>query len=182
MSAGRSEPRRNPARPCCFFARSAPPSRKIREIERTNYWKRKIANMSKSLDKPPRNPARGQAKRRLKRSGWSPERRARQAELISAAKPWSKSTGPKTGAGRARSATNVLKHGFRSRPFIERIREERRLVRLAAQTIALAKMFLRNTRCELPFPPPRAGEVLSTISCEAERGRGRPCLPDRPPP
>ena len=182
MSAGRSEPRRNPARPCCFFARSAPPSRKIREIERTNYWKRKIANMSKSLDKPPRNPARGQAKRRLKRSGWSPERRARQAELIRAAKPWSKSTGPKTGAGKTRSAANALKHGYRSRPFIERIREERRLVRLAAQTIALAKVFLGKTRSQMHFPPLRAGEVLSTISCEAEGGGAHPCLWQRPPP
>ena len=146
--------------------------------------------MTKHLDKPPRKAARGPSKRRPKRSGWSPERRARQAEVIRALQPWKKSTGPRTDAGKARTAANALKHGFRSRPFIERIREERRLVRLAAQTIALAKLLLRTRRGAIPFPIPTAGEGLppiysgvpSTISCEAERGHGRPCLPDRPPP
>jgi len=122
--------------------------------------------------------------------GWSLERRARQAEVIRASQPWKTSTGPRTGAGKARTAANALKHGFRSRPFIERVREERRLVRLAAQTIALAKHLLRATRGEIPLPPPPSGESLppiysgvpSTISCEAEGERRRPCLPDRPPP
>ena len=34
-------------------------------------------------------------------NGWTPERRARQAELIRQWRPWEKSTGPKTEAGKA---------------------------------------------------------------------------------
>ena len=95
--------------------------------------------MTKHLDKPPRNATRSK-RRRLE---WSAERRAKQAELIVASQPWKKSTGPKTDAGKARSAANALKHGFRSRPFIERVREERKLIHDAARTIALGKALLR---------------------------------------
>lgn len=41
------------------------------------------------------------------KSAWTPERRARQAELIRAAKPWEKSTGPRTDAGKAKSSQNA---------------------------------------------------------------------------
>lgn len=41
------------------------------------------------------------------KSAWTPERRARQAELITAAKPWEKSTGPRTEAGKAKSSRNA---------------------------------------------------------------------------
>ena len=78
-----------------------------------------------------------------RRDGWTPERRAKQAELIRITKPWLRSTGPGREEGKARSAANALKHGFRGRPFIDRVREERQLVRDAAATIALAKTFLR---------------------------------------
>jgi hypothetical protein len=98
--------------------------------------------MTKTLDKPPRKPPRARIERAHK--GWSPERRAKQAELILSSKPWLKSTGPRTEAGKARSASNALKHGFRSRAFIERVREERQLVRDAAAIIALAKSLLRT--------------------------------------
>ena len=113
--------------------------------------------MTKHLDKPPPKPSPKTLSRRPVRgspqgegrscaaakAGWSPERRARQAELIRAIKPWKMSTGPRTAAGKARTAANALKHGFRSRSFIERIREERQLVRDATAIIVLAKSVIR---------------------------------------
>ena len=154
MSAGRSKPRPNAARPSGSSARSAKPGnrRKNREIERTDYWKQEIAIMTKHLDKPPRKAPRARIKRAQKglsrrscaaaKAEWSPERRARQAELIRALQPWKKSTGPRTKEGKARSASNALKHGFRSRAFIERVREERQLIRDAGTIIAVAKLVL----------------------------------------
>ena len=49
--------------------------------------------------------------------GWPPERRARQAELIRARKPWLKSTGPRTAAGKAKTRYNGLKHGRRCKAY-----------------------------------------------------------------
>lgn len=42
-------------------------------------------------------------------SAWTPERRAKQAEVIRRNKPWEKSTGPKTAEGKAVSARNADK-------------------------------------------------------------------------
>ena len=42
-------------------------------------------------------------------------RKALQSRLIHAHKPWTRSTGPKSANGKARSALNATKHGFRSR-------------------------------------------------------------------
>ncbi len=44
-------------------------------------------------------------------NGWTPERRARQAELIRNWKPWVQSTGPRTDEGKARTARNGYKGG-----------------------------------------------------------------------
>ena len=41
------------------------------------------------------------------KSAWTPERRAKQAEIIRATRPWEKSTGPKTEAGKASSSRNA---------------------------------------------------------------------------
>ncbi len=41
------------------------------------------------------------------KAAWTPERRARQAELIRKTKPWEKSTGPRTEAGKAISSRNA---------------------------------------------------------------------------
>lgn len=46
------------------------------------------------------------------KSAWTPERRARQAELIRQTKPWEFSTGPRSDAGKAVSARNAYAGDF----------------------------------------------------------------------
>lgn len=46
---------------------------------------------------------------------WTPERRARMAELIGTWRPWEKSTGPRTAEGKARSSRNGFKGAQRPR-------------------------------------------------------------------
>lgn len=102
--------------------------------------------MAKHLDRRLGTAACGRPKRRPK-GEWSAERRARQAELIRALEPWKKSTGPRTDAGKARCAQNALKHGHRSRAYIEGKRAERQLLRESAEAIAVAKLLLRTLSC-----------------------------------
>ena len=60
-------------------------------------------------------------------NGWTPERRARQAQLIHTWRPWERSTGPRTTEGKARVARNGFKYqGGRWR---DQLRELRRLLR-----------------------------------------------------
>ncbi|MCP9761072.1 hypothetical protein EGI20_17645 [Aquitalea sp. S1-19] len=47
-----------------------------------------------------------------KANGWTPERRAKQAELIRQWRPWEKSTGPKTETGKTISCRNATRHGL----------------------------------------------------------------------
>lgn len=56
-------------------------------------------------------------------SGWTPERKARQATAIQRWKPWERSTGPTTPEGKARASRNAYKGGF----WLE-LREMRRMV------------------------------------------------------
>jgi len=44
-------------------------------------------------------------------NGWTPERRAHQAELIRQWRPWEKATGPRTEAGKAKASQNAYKGG-----------------------------------------------------------------------
>ena len=60
----------------------------------------------------------------MSRPGWTPERRALQAEVIRRARPWEKSTGPRSPEGKARSAMR----GFKGRQR-EQLRELARLLR-----------------------------------------------------
>lgn len=46
-------------------------------------------------------------------NGWTPERRARQAELIRQWQPWAKSTGPTSEEGKVVASRNAYKGGFR---------------------------------------------------------------------
>jgi len=48
--------------------------------------------------------------------GWSDERRARQSAAIKRWSPWTKSTGPRTAAGKARAAQNAAKQAQRPDP------------------------------------------------------------------
>ncbi len=61
-------------------------------------------------------------------NGWTSERRARQAALIQSWKPWERSTGPKTEAGKARVSRNAWKGGTRDmlRRLAKLLREQRR--------------------------------------------------------
>ena len=45
---------------------------------------------------------------------WTPERRARQAELIRTWQPWAKSTGPKSPEGRQRVSRNAWTGGHKA--------------------------------------------------------------------
>ena len=57
------------------------------------------------------------AKSAAGRAGWSAERRAAQAARLRAAKIWTRSTGPRSAAGKTRSAQNARKHvRLRSEP------------------------------------------------------------------
>ena len=45
-------------------------------------------------------------------NGWTPERRARQSELIRTWRPWEKATGPTSAEGKAVVALNAYAGGF----------------------------------------------------------------------
>jgi len=47
----------------------------------------------------------------VSRNGWTPDRRARQAEAIRRWKPWEQSTGPRTAEGKTRAKMNGYKGG-----------------------------------------------------------------------
>jgi hypothetical protein len=67
------------------------------------------------------------------KSGWSPERRARQAARIRLWAPWARSTGPKTATGKRKSSANSYKHGGRARD-----------MRLISKALSAQSRFLRD--------------------------------------
>lgn len=71
-----------------------------------------------------------------KRTGWTPERRARQAELIRQWQPWAKSTGPQSAAGKDAVSRNAFKGG--------RWRELRDLIARANEVLREQKRMLKK--------------------------------------
>jgi len=61
-------------------------------------------------------------------NGWTPERRERQAKLIQQWRPWEKSTGPRTKAGKDKVSQNAYKGGFwiQLRELARALREQQR--------------------------------------------------------
>jgi len=61
-------------------------------------------------------------------NGWTPERQRRQSELIRQWRPWERSTGPRTSAGKAKSSRNAYRGGVRPmlRELAKLLREQRR--------------------------------------------------------
>jgi hypothetical protein len=66
-------------------------------------------------------------------NGWTPERRPSQAAQIGQWKPWLRSTGPRTEAGKAISAMNARKHGMRGRAARDEARVLRNLIRACGE-------------------------------------------------
>jgi hypothetical protein len=78
------------------------------KIRKTNNWSKQMAN------------------------GWTPERRARQAKIIQQWRPWEKSTGPRTDAGKAKVSWNAYKGGTWKlmRELSKALREQRQQLNL----------------------------------------------------
>lgn len=113
---------------------------------RTDWCKPESTNISKCL--------RHRLARRTK-AGWSPERRARQAESIRLSAPWRHSTGPKTEAGKARCAKNALRHGGRSLARIRELQRLRRILRKVDENIRAVRLLirLRDARPRIKYKP-----------------------------
>jgi hypothetical protein len=138
-----------------FDASSTSAGRK--KSRRADWCKRESDNISKCLPHRPAgrsSKSEGRFARRSK-AGWTPERRARQAELIHRSAPWRHSTGPKTDAGKARCAKNALRHGGRSRAHISELQRIRYVLRLAAENIKKVRLLirLRDARSQIKYKP-----------------------------
>ena len=111
--------------------------------------------------------------------GWTPERRARQAERTRLAQPWRHSTGPKTEAGKARVAMNGFRHGCRGRVWLERARRIRRAIRLCAETVLLVRALMLLPRGAAVEAQPETSTIPAwTRSARPATGfttRRRPC-------
>ncbi len=71
-------------------------------------------------------------------NGWTPERRMRQAEAIRRWRPWARSTGPRTQAGKEACSRNAYKHGLRSaasRDLLKTLSRWRAFRRLAVRAV-----------------------------------------------
>ena len=100
-------------------------------------------------------------RRTLRSNRWTAERRAQQAMAIRSWQPWRTSTGPKTQDGKARSTRNALKHGLRSKAFIEGRREDRGILARAADNLAILRRGLLAAKAGGKKPPPPRPSALA---------------------
>ncbi len=87
------------------------------------------------------------AQTKPRKSGWSPERRAKQSASIKRWHPWSKSTGPRTAAGKARAAQNAAKPWLKHDPgrkLEEALRAHTRYLADINRYLALQKNGFKN--------------------------------------
>jgi hypothetical protein len=82
---------------------------------------------------------------------WTPEARAKQAALCRRHRPWAKSTGPRSAAGKAASSRNARKTSFTRRD-LQRIRAVLRLQK--RQLKAIMADLPPMPEPEAPPPPP----------------------------
>ncbi|MCP1120503.1 hypothetical protein [Robbsia andropogonis] len=62
-------------------------------------------------------------------NGWTPQRRAKQAEAIRRWKPWEQSTGPTTDDGKLVSSLNAMRRGRGDPQYRKELAEAKRQVR-----------------------------------------------------
>jgi len=117
------------------------------------------------------------------KAGWTVERRARQSARARETQPWRHATGPRSETGKARSAMNGLKHGYRSRAHIFEMRRARYLLRLTARNIAILRLHLRIRRLEQSLRR-KPSTPFSTLQLDHLRdvlkGRRNAPMPVRP--
>lgn len=112
--------------------------------------------------------------------GWTPERRRLQAERIRRQRPWLRSTGPRTAAGKAVSSRNATKHGLRSRAcraFCLLLRMQRDFVRHVNEfRVNKSGMTLPPRFQPFPAKGALAPFLLSIYSSSViQKGRDSPC-------
>ena len=101
--------------------------------------------------------------------GWPPSRRAAQARRIRQIKPWLKSTGPRTAAGKARVSRNAYRHGFRSATYARLttlLRWQRRTVR-AILTAHAVPRFPVNFPSFTLIPDKSLANILTSFKRQA---------------
>jgi hypothetical protein len=163
-------------------SRSGAASARRTKIRRTNYWKEESSRMTNALPKSAPARAAGLGKRHPNglprrsaraKAGWTPERRARQAAAIHLWQPWRRSTGPRTAPGKALVATNALRHGCRSRAWIDKAKRIRRAIRLCAETVLLARVLMRQQQ-QLEFLSAEARRAKADAATRNTHPKNRP--------
>ena len=101
---------------------------------------------------------------------WTPTERLRQAERIRALCPWTKSTGPRTEAGKARSSRNAWKGGVRAEAavYARMLRSMANVTRTVTKTLFSSLGRKRVNRPRQPLPA--AIGVIQPAQATRERG------------